>query len=140
MQCSSNSPECPGKKWLFYGSSLGFLAGAGVTYGGSIGVFDAKCLSSGKTCTFIVACARLFGAGISASWSGMLGFALNAPCADDIGGASFGAEADVYKAIGGTVSGTISPGRTLQLGGAFGVGLGASASFQVCNAQKVFCR
>jgi len=141
LTCSANCPECPRKTWVFYGANLGFTVTLGsLGYGASIGVADAKCLSSSKTCTYFIICSRLFGLGLSADLAETVGLAFNAPCSDDIGGVSWGFDVDILDGAGGTGNFSSSPSGNFSVGTGFGVGVGASGTLQVCQAEKISCR
>jgi RHS repeat-associated protein len=141
LSCTAACPECPGKTWVFYGVNTGFLVSMGsMSYGASVGISDAVCLSSSKTCTFFIFCARGWGFGLSANVAAVGGLAFNAPCSDDVGGVSWGIDVDVYKRVGGSLGGSVSPSGSFQLGGGVGLGVGASGSFQICQATKISCR
>jgi len=77
LKCSSQCPDCPKHKWLLYGVDLSVTMQYGsMGYGGSVGVFNAKCLSSGKKCTFFSMCSKGFGtwgAGITWRFCGSYG-------------------------------------------------------------------
>jgi RHS repeat-associated protein len=138
--CSSSCPDCPGKIWGVYGVDLGFTVKFGpFGWGSSVGIFNAKCFSSGKKCTFFSICDKGFGVGASVSLTGNVGATFNAPCASDIEGESWGIDAEVGKEVGGSVSGEVgSTGAvTGKLG--FGFGWGASGTFNLCKVFTVVC-
>jgi RHS repeat-associated protein len=141
LACSRSCPECPSKTWVFYGAGLGFTVGIGsLSYGSSIGIMDAKCFGTSKTCTYFVQCSNLFGLGASAGVDASVGLAFNAPCSDDIGGISWGFDASVYDVAGGMGSFSSSPSGTVSVGGAGGLGMGGSGTFKLCDAHKLSCR
>lgn len=145
LACSSACPDCPSGKWVVYGGSLGGMVQIGsMGWGGSSGYFETYCPSSGMRCGFTYTCGSLFGKGLYVGGGGLFGVAVNAPCADDIAGVSFGAQGQGYAApyslAGAAGSASVSPSGATQLLVSPGFGAGAGGSLQLCGATKRFCR
>jgi RHS repeat-associated protein len=140
LKCSQSCPDCPGKKWLIYGADIGFTVKiASMGYGISFGIFNAKCFSSSKACTFYSVCSRGFGVGVSAAVSGGGGVTLNAPCANDFEGRSFGFDAEAFDAAGGTGGVEVGDTGAVTMKGSVGLGGGASGTFNICKVTAMTC-
>lgn len=125
---------------MTYGADLGFTVKIGFAgFGASVGVFNARCLSSSKRCTFFVMCSKLFGAGLYVGANGGVGAQFNAKCASDLEGVQWGVEGDVAKGAGVSGSADVSPNGSWGVRANAGVGAGASATVNLCEVFNVTC-
>ena len=141
LKCSKACPDCPGKIWGLYGVDLagGLMAGS-LGFGGSIGVFDARCFSSKKKCTYFAICAKGFGLSAFAALTGNAGLIFNAPCATDIEGGAAGVDFEAGHGVAGTFGGSDvadTGAVTVKIGA--GVGEGGSGTFNVCKVIALSC-
>ncbi|HXI12029.1 MAG TPA: RHS repeat-associated core domain-containing protein [Thermoanaerobaculia bacterium] len=140
LKCSKSCPDCPGGTWITYGLDLGFTLKLGFAgFGGSMGFFNARCLSSQKRCTYFVMCSKLFGAGAYIGLNGGVGGSFNAKCASDIEGIQWGVEVDAAKEVGGSFSTDVSPSGSWGMKGGGGLGEGLSGTFNLCEVKGITC-